>query len=64
MANRSNAAMTKTGFGSAAVFVFVSILFSGTAVEHVPELWERFAAVAIVAFLVGVASFIFGQHSK
>jgi len=62
--NPRKAAMTKAGLGAAGVFAFVSILFFGTAVEHIPEFWERVAAVAVVGFLVGVVSFIFGQQYK
>lgn len=64
MTNPRKAAMTMTGLAAAAAFAFFSILFFGTAVEHIPELWERLVAVSIVGFLVGVVSFIFGQQSK
>jgi hypothetical protein len=64
MANPRKSAMTIAGLGAAAAFAFISILLFGAAVENVPEFWERVGAIAVVGFLVGVVSFIFGQQSK
>jgi hypothetical protein len=59
MTNPRKAAMTKAGLGAGAAFVFTSVFLANVA-----EFWERLAAIAVVGFLVGVVSFIFGQQSK
>jgi hypothetical protein len=64
MADPRKASMMKVGLGAAAVSAFVAVLFFGTALEHVPEFWERVTAVAVVGFLVGVVSFLCGYRSK